>query len=540
MNAIVVVGAGGAGLSAAIEAAHAGSEVLLFTKSVYKENSYRWSTEGGCTWKAHAFNAAINSDDNVDAHIADTMSGGAHRNRSDLVEVLCNGAIDLVAWLENLGVDFGASTGHYDARPFGGSGKPRGVFIEDRLGFYIQKSLWHKVSELCARGSIKIFERTRLTSLDISGADSEIKATFLDMQSMRAIQVLGCPVILADGGGASMYSPSASSRDKTCDGIAVAAAAGLPVVDMQYVQFHPTGLISDIPSYDGSLVEEALRFDGATLHASDGHRFMLDVDPRTEQATRDIVSRGIYAQMLREGSLEHGVILNIAGLQTLITQTYPALTERLHHAGYPLEESQQIQIRPTAHYLMGGVEINSLCQTASPMVFAAGETAGGVHGANRLGGNGLSEALVFGRIAGREAAARSGAQATIVDAAWIPCGVQNSGKLEFPELLLHELGDEMYANAGPIRTHERLDYLADRLEILSARAQNCTPKRGSHQVGSWSSLLDLRSLLAASKMIVTAARLDPTPTGSHWIVASESWPGHREPLLLDASNIPVV
>jgi len=156
MSNVIIVGAGGAGMTAAIEAAETGAKVILVSKAVYRHEQYRWASVGGCTWKTHAFNAAISPDDSVEAHVRDTLEGGAFANNSHLAQILCQGSQDLVYWLETLGLEFDKTDGHFSTRPFGGCGTPRGVYIEDRLGFHIQRALSARLDNLIDDGVVSL------------------------------------------------------------------------------------------------------------------------------------------------------------------------------------------------------------------------------------------------------------------------------------------------------------------------------------------------------------------------------------------------
>src|SRR3990167_7490944 len=216
---IIIIGTGGAGLTAAIEAANYDVEILLITKGQYRNQNYKWSSNGGCTWKTHGFNAAISTGDSIEEHVKDTLKGGAFANNKKLVETLCAGAVDLVDWLSTLGITLDKNGNEIDTRPFGGCGTPRSVFIEDRLGFYIQKALNERVESLIHAGKISILEHVRAMELLKDSNNNITGPKALDIHTLEYIEISCSAVIVADGGGASMYSPTAVSCDKTCDGI---------------------------------------------------------------------------------------------------------------------------------------------------------------------------------------------------------------------------------------------------------------------------------------------------------------------------------
>ncbi|MFI5782784.1 L-aspartate oxidase [Nocardia sp. NPDC051570] len=519
MNTVIVVGAGGAGIAAAIEAAENGARVTLVTKALYEKDKYTWASTGGCTWKTHAFNVAITPIDSVEDHINDTIVGGSFANNPALAETLCHGARELVDWLEELGITFERELdGSFATRPFGGCGIPRGVYLEDRLGYYIQTALAARLAQLVADGCVSVISGVRATRilLDDNGWASGIEALAVD--SLETLTFTAAGVVLADGGGASMYAPSAASMDKSCDGIVLGLKAGAEVIDMEFVQFHPTGLASNVLTFDGSLVEEALRFDGAQLLNRSGKRFMLDYDPRGEMATRDVVSRGIYREIIEGRGFDNkDVRLDISSCAHIISTTYPALHERLIQAGFDPGTNNVLNIRPTAHFLMGGLRIDTEAETSIPGLFAAGETAGGVHGANRLGGNGLSECLVFGRIAGRNAARHAAGRPETGDIDVSPSFKQPSCQNgETPESVLRELRSSMYWNVGPVRTKLGLLTMLGLISTFEERAQRLAFTTGSRAAAQIQTYLDLTNLLLASRVIVEGALMRTESRGAHF------------------------
>ncbi|MFJ3416142.1 FAD-binding protein [Streptomyces sp. NPDC086082] len=518
---VIVVGAGGAGLAAAVEAAAEGAHVVLVTKALYEQARHRWASAGGCTWKTHAFNAAVAPDDTVAAHVEDTLAGGAYAGDEDIVRTLCEGALGLVEWLEGLGLRFEKSgDGRFATRPFGGNGAPRAVHLEDRLGFHIQRVLGQRLARLVEEGRVEIRSGLRATDI-LLDADGHVRGLgALSVESLEILEIAADSVILADGGGTSMYAPSAASTDKTCDGLGLGLRAGAEAIDMEYVQFHPTGLASDVPTYDGMPVEEAVRFDGATLLNRDGERFMLRYDPLGEQATRDKVSRGAYREIVEGRGFPDGTVqLDLGACAHLIPERYPALYERLRliRPGFGSADTSVLAVRPTAHFLMGGLRTDSTARTTIPGLYAAGETAGGVHGANRLGGNGLSEALVFGRIAGRHAASRSAGAGLKGEHIRVtgPYRMDVSADGACPEALLQLLRREMYLRAGPIRTARDLLAMTETIATLDERRDKLDIASGPRAAGQVQTCLDLENLLLASRLIVESALLREESRGAH-------------------------
>lgn len=514
---VVVVGTGAAGLAAAITAASNGAPVTLLTRSYYTNDYYRWGSSGGCTWKTHAFNAAVAGDDTVEAHYQDTLKGGAGANNPALARILCEGSVQLIPWLESLGLEFDRDAdGHLETRPFGGCGSARAVFLKDMLGFHITKVLRMELQRLVDLGRVCVFSGIRATELlkDSHGRIRAIKAVVTE--TMELIEVPCRTVVLADGGGASMYSPSAASCDKTCDGLVLGLKAGAEAIDMEFVQFHPTGLISPVSALSGSLVEEAVRFDGAELRNRHGHRFMFDYHQRGEQATRDEVSRGIFREIVAgRGHPDNSVSLDVSTCRKVFAEKYPALHERLRQADFDTDTCTELRVAPTGHFLMGGLRIDVHGRTTVPGLLAAGESAGGVHGANRLGGNGLSEALVFGKIAGRQAALDSfDARSCASEMCVVGHMTERSGTL-CAEDLLEQLRNVMYWKAGPVRDATGLNDALSYINDISGQVKECGVGTGSRAASRVQTLMDLRNLLMASRLIVGAA-IDRTESrGAH-------------------------
>ncbi len=530
---VIVVGAGGAGLAAAVEAAAEGAHVVLVTKAFYEHARHRWASAGGCTWKTHAFNAAVAPDDSVAAHIEDTLAGGAYAGDEDIVRTLCEGALGLVEWLEGLGLRFEKSgDGRFATRPFGGNGAPRAVHLEDRLGFHIQRVLGERLAGLVEEGRVEV--RSGMRAMDILlDVDGHVRGLgVLSVESLEILEIAADFVILADGGGTSMYAPSAASTDKTCDGLALGLRAGAEAIDMEYVQFHPTGLASDVPTYDGMPVEEAVRFDGATLLNRDGERFMLRYDPLGEQThpgqgvARCLPrNRGGARFPGRHGPTRSRCLrASDTGALSGPVRTSPSDQTKIRIGG-------RVGTRSPPHrpFPDGRTPTDSTARTTIPGLYAAGETAGGVHGANRLGGNGLSEALVFGRIAGRHAAARSAGTGLKGEHIRVtgPYRMDVSADGACPEALLQLLRREMYLKAGPIRTARDLLAMTETIATLEERRDKLDVASGPRAAGQVQTCLDLENLLLASSLIVESALLREESRGAH----------HREDFPSTAAHI---
>jgi fumarate reductase flavoprotein subunit len=333
-------------------------------------------------------------------------------------------------------------------------------------------------------------------------------------------------VVLATGGGPTMYKYHTPSGDKSCDGLAMALGLGLPLRDMEMVQFHPTGLLAGAHTrMTGTVLEEGLRGAGGHLLNGAGERFMLAVDPRAERATRDIVSRAMFAEM-RKGNVtpNGGLYISMAHLGAAdVRAKFKGMVERCADCGFDLA-GDRVEVVPTAHYMMGGVEFGVDCTTALEGLFAAGEDTGGVHGANRLGGNGVANSTVYGGIAGESVAAWLASPRALAepDRAAIeraarrtlhPFG-QPPGDLPAIREALYEL---MWHDVGIVRDGPGLARAAGALDALHERLRCTGLPDGSRGFNlTWHDWLNLDSLIAVSRVVARAAIAREDSRGAHW------------------------
>ena len=388
---VLVVGSGGAGVRAAIEAAEHGSVVLL-SKTI--------AGKGGCTTMAEGgYNAVLREDDDPSLHAADTLKGGAYLNDPALVEALVHEAPDRVRELVAWGAVFDVALGGGVAqRPFGGQQRPRTCYAGDRTGHEMMVTLMDRL----AATDVEVVHECAAVELLLDG-DRCAGAAALDRDGDLSV-FLADAVVLATGGGTQVYDISTNSSSGTGDGYALGFRAGAELIDMEMIQFHPTGAIQP---YDarGRLVTEAVRGEGGRLLNRLGERFMTRYDPeRMELSTRDVVARAIATEILEgRGTERGGVWLDVTHLPPgQVEERLPIMLEQFLAYGVDIR-TEPMEVAPTAHHIMGGLRITPGCATTVPGLFAAGECSGGVHGANRLGGNALAETQVFGRRAGRSA-----------------------------------------------------------------------------------------------------------------------------------------
>jgi fumarate reductase (CoM/CoB) subunit A len=395
---VLVIGSGGAGCRAAIEASKQGLDVTIISKGL--------SFKSGCTTLAEGgYNAAfgyVDEEDSTEAHFKDTLKGGAYLNDTKLVKILVEEAPERLEELESYGAMFDRQeSGKLNQRPFGGQTFRRTCFQGDRTGHEMMTALKEEV----IRRGIKTIEEMIITKLLTDDEDGSIRgACGLSLKTSDFLIFQARSTVLATGGAGWMYPVTSNAMQKTGDGYALAYQVGADLLDMEQVQFHPTGMLYP-ESRRGVLITEAVRGEGGRLFNSKGERFMKKYDPRGELATRDVVARAIYQEIIEgRGTKRGGVYLDVTHLpREVIEEKLETMLQQFLDIGIDIRE-EPMEVAPTAHHFMGGARINEHGETTVKNLFAAGEVAGGVHGANRLGGNALADTQVFGRRAGEAAA----------------------------------------------------------------------------------------------------------------------------------------
>ncbi len=522
---ILILGAGGAGLFAALHA-HAANPALSITIAVKGLLG-----KCGCTRMVQGgYNVALAPGDSVERHFMDTIVGGGWLPDQELAWTLVNGAIVRVRELENeLGCFFDRNPdGTIHQKAFAGQTFDRTVHKGDLTGIEIINRL---AEQVWARGIVRLEEHRALAFIPSADGSTLAGVVLTDVRDGGYLYVAAKAVLLATGGGPTMYRYHTPSGDKSCDGLAMALAAGLPLRDMEMVQFHPTGLLAgEHTRMTGTVLEEGLRGAGGYLLDVDGGRFMQKYDARGERATRDIVSRAIYAEMRAGRTSPHGgVWLSMAHLGPAnVRRQFKGMVERCSDCGFDLAGGR-VEVVPTAHYMMGGIEFAADCTTALRGLFVAGEDSGGVHGANRLGGNGVANSTVFGGIAGDAMAAwvaREGSlhapDAAMVDAAVAraeaPFRAGAASGLE--DLRLRErLYATMWTDAGIVRDVASLSRADATLATLAAELGSSVLPAGARDRAynlSWHDWLNLGNLVAVSRAIVRAAQARENSLGAHF------------------------
>ena len=517
---ILVLGAGGAGLLAALhaKAGNPALEVTIAVKGLLGKCGCTRMVQGG-------YNVAIAEGDSAERHFMDTLDGGKWLNDQDLAWTLVVGAQRRIRELENRwGCFFDRNAdGTIHQKAFAGQTFDRTVHKGDLTGIEIVNRL---AEQVWARG-IQRLEEHRAVALIPSADGARLSGVLLiDMRSGGLVFVQAKAVMLGTGGGPTMYKYHTPSGDKSCDGMAMALRAGLPLRDMEMVQFHPTGVLAGPGTrMTGTIIEEGLRGAGGYLLGGDGKRFMAKYDKRAERATRDIVSRSMQREILAGNVNDAGGLwIEMGHLgPDRVRREFKGMVERCTDMGFDLA-ADRVPVVPTAHYMMGGVVFRPDGSTALPGLFAAGEDTGGVHGANRLGGTGVANSTVFGGIAGDTMAAwvpREGAlvapDATALDAAIAVLEAPFARPARNLSPLRDALQEMMWDKAGILRDAAGLTDATSALDALEAEL-DASGVDGANRAFNltWHDWLNLKSLLLVSRAIVVASQAREESRGAHW------------------------
>ena len=517
---ILIIGAGGAGLFAALHALQADPdlEVTIAVKGLLGKCGCTRMVQGG-------YNVALAPGDSLERHFMDTIVGGKWLPRQDLAWRLVEGAVERIQELENeLGCFFDRNPdGSLHQKAFAGQSFDRTVHKGDLTGIEIINRL---MEQIWAAGVTKLEEHRAIALIPSPDGAAIVGALFIDMRTGGYRFVNAKAVLLAAGGGPTMYLYHTPSGDKSCDGMAMALRLGLPLRDMEMVQFHPTGLLAGPETrMTGTVLEEGLRGAGGWLLNGAGERFMERYHPHGERATRDIVSRAIYAEMRAGNTTPHGgVYIEMKHLgPDMVARRFKGMVQRCADCGFDLA-GDRVEVVPTAHYMMGGVEFEEDTSTALSGLFAAGEDCGGVHGANRLGGNGVANSTVFGGVAGESMAAYAARDAA--------CGLPDETEIDraiargegpFTGVpgdlgaLRDKLWHTMWDDVGILRTAEGLNRALQALDEHDAELQAIGVAGDDRRFNlTWHDWLNLESLVAVSKVIAMAALARDDSRGAHF------------------------
>ncbi|MFD9225474.1 fumarate reductase/succinate dehydrogenase flavoprotein subunit [Streptomyces sp. NPDC060064] len=564
---VVVVGAGGAGLRAAIEARERGARTAVICKSLFGK-AHTVMAEGGIA----ASMGNVNAGDNWKVHFRDTMRGGKFLNQWRMAELHAREAPDRVWELETWGALFDRTAdGKISQRNFGGHEYPRLAHVGDRTGLELIRTLQQKIVSLQQEDKeefgdyearLKVFQECTVTRVLKDG--DRVSGTFCYERESGRFFVLEAPsVVLSTGGIGKSFKVTSNSWEYTGDGHALALLAGAPLLNMEFVQFHPTGMVWP-PSVKGILVTESVRGDGGVLRNSEGKRFMFDYVPDVfkekyaqseeegdrwyedpdhnrrppELLPRDEVARAINSEVKAgRGSPHGGVFLDVSTRMPaeVIRRRLPSMYHQFKELADVDITAEAMEVGPTCHYVMGGIAVESDTAAAVgvPGLFAAGEVAGGMHGSNRLGGNSLSDLLVFGRRAGLHAAEyaqglgeRPAVEEVQIDEAAAEAlrpfsaegpqpGEENGRPPENPYTLHQELQQTMNDLVGIIRREAEMRQALEKLADLRVRARRAGVEGHRQFNPGWHLSLDLRNMLMVSECIARAALERTESRGGH-------------------------
>ncbi len=517
---ILILGSGGAGLFAALHA-HKADPSLSITVAVKGLLG-----KCGCTRMVQGgYNVALAAEDSIERHFMDTIEGGKWLPDQDLAWKLVTLAVERIRELENeLGCFFDRNPdGSVHQKAFAGQTFDRTVHKGDLTGIEIINRL---AEQVWARNINRLEEHRAVELIKDKSGNSISGVLMIDMRTGEYVFVRAKAVLLGTGGGPTMYKYHTPSGDKSCDGLAMALRAGLPLRDMEMVQFHPTGLYAGTHTrMTGTVLEEGLRGAGGYLLNGAKERFMPKYDPKAERATRDFVSRAMYSEM-RAGrtSPNGGLFISMNHLNhDLVRKQFRGMVERCADCGFDLVGGL-VEVVPTAHYMMGGVEFAADCSTALKGLFVAGEDAGGVHGANRLGGNGVANSTVFGAMAGDAMAAWVAKEGVfreedkeILEDSIQRCEPRPGKQHGVLEPLRERLYEVMWNKVGIIRDEAGLKSGLSELSSIENDLEDCGIADANRAFNlSWHDWLNLRSLVATSRVIAQAALARADSRGAHY------------------------
>ncbi|WP_171102666.1 L-aspartate oxidase [Ruegeria sp. HKCCD7255] len=517
---ILILGTGGAGLFAALHAqqtAPEGTKITIAVKGLIGKCGCTRMVQGG-------YNVALGGGDTVERHFMDTINGGKWLPNQDMAWRLCEQAVVRIRELENeVGCFFDRNAdGSLHQKAFAGQTADRTVHKGDLTGIEIINRLMEKV---LASGVEKLQEHRAVGLIPTKDSRAMAGVLMIDMRTGKFRLVRAKTVMMGTGGGPTMYKYHTPSGDKTMDGLAMALRAGLTLRDMEMVQFHPTGLLAgDHTRMTGTVLEEGLRGAGGQLISHNGQRFMFDYDDRGERATRDVVSRGIYAEMRKNNNPEQeGVFISMAHLgPDNVRRKFKGMVNRCADSGFDLAAGK-VEVVPTAHYFMGGVVVDVDTRTEMEGLYVAGEDAGGAHGSNRLGGNGVANSTVYGGIAGdtmgRDVAGMSlrDPDEDVLAAEFERAIYPLSRKPDLVLPLRKQLQNIMWDDVGVMRTEAGMKRGLKGIASVSEALMDVGVEDSNLAFNlTWHDWLNLRSLCDVSEVIAKAGIARENSRGAHF------------------------
>jgi len=516
---VLIIGAGGAGLRAAVSATQRGLSVGIVTKSLLGK-AHTVMAEGGMA----AALGNVDSDDSWRQHFVDTMKSGKFINNWQMAEIHAKESPDRVYELEQWGALFNRTPeGKISQRPFGGHTYRRLAHVGDRTGLELIRTMQEKALATDA----KVYMETTVTKL-LKNNGRVVGALAYTRESGKFVHFKAKAVVMATGGWGRIFKVTSNSWEGTGDGVVLSYDAGADLVDMEMMQFHPTGMVWP-PGVRGLLVTEGVRGEGGLLRNSEGKRYMENYDPqKMELSTRDVVARANYTEVQEGRGSEHGgVYLDITHLgYEGIMKKLPTMYEQFKNLADIDISREPMEVFPTVHYTMGGVKVDpETCESSVPGLFAAGEVAGGLHGANRLGGNSLSDLLVFGRRAG-EGASEYVQQSThssdieeqelLTEIGRVLEPLEKRGDGESPYLIQQELQVAMMEHANLMRDGDSLKEGLGKILALKDRLPQVSVPGSRLFNPGWHTAQDVRYLVQISEIILRTALERKERRGAQW------------------------
>ncbi len=514
---VLIIGAGGAGMRAAISASEGNASVTVVSKSLLGK-AHTVMAEGGIA----ASVGNVDSKDNWMVHFSDTIVEGVYLANWRMAEILATEAPDRVYELEKFGALFDRTPeGMIMQRAFGGHTYRRLCHVGDKTGLELIRTL----EDQTLHRNIAVFDEVYITKI-FSNDKGVYGAIGIRFRTGRFVVFDAKSILIATGGGGRVYKTTSNSWESTGDGLGLAYDAGAVLMDMEMIQFHPTGMVYP-PGVKGLLVTEGVRGEGGILLNSKGERFMKSYSPKKmELDARDVVARSIYYEIQKGNGTEHGgVYLDISHKGAdFIKRKLPGMySQFMDFAGVDITK-QKMEVAPTVHYQMGGIKVDpETCKTNVNGLFAAGEVASGLHGANRLGGNSLADILVFGKRAGEaiskyiKNAAESSVSETDIskEMTRVARYVNDANGGTNPYLLVEKLRDTMQNNVGIVRNGNDLSKALKDIESLKHEYNKVAVRGGMRYNQGLLTCLELGNMLIAGETIVRSALLRKESRGAH-------------------------
>ena len=513
---VLVIGSGGAGCKCGIVASKNNQEVIIVSKGLTFKSGCTMLAEGGY----NAVFGYVDEADSMQLHILDTLKGGAFLNDLHLVHELVLQSPKMLVELETYGSLFDRQEdGRLNQRAFGGQTCKRTCFKGDQSGHEMMLGLKEEV----IRENVETHDEIMITKLLYNKEHTKIVGAMgISLKDSSIVVYHSKATVVASGGCGWLYPVTSNAVQKTGDGIVMAYEVGADMMDMEMVQFHPTGMVTP-KSRSGVLITEAVRGEGGHLINSQGERFMINYDPREELATRDIVARSIYTEIQEgRGTDDGGVYLSVTHLpEEQVKSKLHTMVQQFKDVGVDILNEPMV-VAPTAHHFMGGIRINDKCESNIENLFAAGEATSGIHGANRLGGNALADTQVFGNIAGINSAQRAmNTEHEDADQEEIEYEIEriknlvSNGKYR-PDDLKTEIRDVMWKYVAIVRDEEGLKQAEIKLKEIEEKTKDMKVDSFKEYNEGLITALEVISMIKLAKLIVQSALLRKESRGAHY------------------------